>query len=191
MNFERGDEGQTSSPGSLKKVLKLARAAVDLSRTIVELETSLSEATKRYNSLRHVDIPDAMSEAGLESFKLPSGEEVTTDDFVSGSLPKDPEKRDVAIALLEQYGGAGLIKTEVSLKFSKAEHDRAVKLATQLQKRGLPAEVASSVHAQSLMAFGRERLRNGENTDWEKLGLFAGRIAKFKVPGKKREKKDA
>ena len=44
-----------------------------------------------------------------------------------------------------------------------------------------------SVVAGQLLAFVREKVRNGEEVPLETLGLFAGRVAKVKASGKRRK----
>lgn len=191
MNFEREGAASAAPTSSLKKIMKLARQAADLEVTISDLTEVISKAQSRLTHLKTMEIPDAMSEAQLSEFRMEDGTLVTAEDFVAGSIPKDPEKRQKAVELLEAYGGGGLIKPQLRLVFSKSDNAKAIKLFQQLQKKGLPVEYEASVHAQSLMAFGRERLRNGEATDFPSLGLFVGRIAKFKLPKEKKGKKNA
>jgi hypothetical protein len=48
-------------------------------------------------------------------------------------------------------------------------------------------EESEGIHAQTLLAFVREKLRNGEEVPIDTLGLYAGRVAKVKAAGKRRK----
>jgi hypothetical protein len=157
---------------------------------------SLSEALKAKNAdlhkLRSVTMPDAMAEAQQSKFTLDSGPyegfTFTSDDFVSGSFPKDPEKREVAVKYLEELDATEMIRDELAISFAKSQHNEGMSLAEDLRQKGYEVEYDSTVNAQTLMAFVRERLRNGQEIDHEKLGCFVGRLVKPKAPSKKVKK---
>jgi hypothetical protein len=79
-----------------------------------------------------------------------------------------------------------MIKTEVSVEFGKTEHNRAKDLAVKLAQDGYFVDEKEGIHAQTLLAFVREKLRNGEEVPLETLGLYAGRTAKVKLAGKRK-----
>ena len=79
-------------------------------------------------------------------------------------------------------GGADLIKTKVTVSFGRSGHNEAIALQHDLRAKGHAAELASDVHAQTLMAFAREKLKSGEPVDADKLGLFVGRTTQLKEP---------
>jgi PIN domain nuclease of toxin-antitoxin system len=178
------DVGAEDAPANLVEVVKGAcEEAVELDHTISGYEQSLKAAKGRLHHLRSKSIPEAMSEAGIgDVFSLDSGHVITVSQFVSGTLPKDPEKRAAAIEKIDQVGGGALIKTQFALAFGKGEKEEADALVALLAKHGLYAEISEGVHPQSLQAFAREKLRNGEDMPLEELGLYAGTIAKIKAP---------
>ena len=108
-------------------------------------------------------------------------------DFVAGSLTKKPEERKAALEWLASNGAADMIKSEVSVEFGKTEHNLAKDLAAKLAAEGYFVEESEGIHAQTLLAFVREKMRNGEEVPLETLGLFAGRVAKVKASGKRRK----
>jgi hypothetical protein len=95
-------------------------------------------------------------------------------------LPKDPDKRDSALAWLEEHEASDIIKTFMTLKFQKSEHNEALSLAAELHERGYDAVTESSVHPSTLIAHVKERLEKGEEVPLDTLGLFAGRRVKIK-----------
>jgi hypothetical protein len=175
-------EDTTEGDPSLERLVKMAQELVDQEQLIKDLEENLTTAKRVANKLKTTDLPDLMAEVGMASFKLPSGYAVAVEDFVSGSLPKEPEKRQGAIHWLEENGAEALIRTEVMLEFSKSEHNEALSLIADLEEKGYEPESKMGIHPQTLLAHVRERLRNGEEVPLETLGLYAGRVAKVKPP---------
>lgn len=172
--------GSTSvDPNTLEKLSALADEALALEELTAQLEEDLKVANSALNALKSRTIPDLMAELGMESFTR-NGQTLGIYEFVSGSLPKDEEKRKRAIAWLESNGGGGLIKTEISMSFGKDDRDQAVQTYKMLKQAGADPKAETGVHASTLQAFARERLKNGEQIDTEMLGLYTGRVVKIK-----------
>ena len=180
-DFFFGEDAQ--QPADLKALVALANEALALEREVAAIEGHLKERNGLLNDYKLKRIPDAMAEAGLASgeLKLDDGSSIKVEEFVSGSLPKEEAKRSAAITLLGTIGGETLIKNELSLNFEKREHNKALDLLERLRGEGYEPTLASTVHPQSLMAFVREKLRAGEEVDYETLGCFVGRKAKITV----------
>lgn len=170
--------GASAPPITLQNLESKLAEAVDLQEAVDSLEDSLKAARKALHVLRTSVIPEMMAEASMEKIAF-RGYEISVGDFVSGSLPKDPEKRKAALDWLTENGGAGLIKTEISLQFGKGEGNVAGSLAQELRDRDLSPVVDRGVHASTLKSFALERLRSGAEIDHEALGLFIGQVAKI------------
>ena len=164
---------------AIQRLMRSAQNLIDQQNLVEDLEKNLSDAKKVLQRIKTVDIPDLMAECGLSEFRhAATGARVRVEDFVSGSLPKDPVKRAAAIEALIEMGAVDLIKTEIEITFERRQHNEAVALAEDLRARGLNVEVTSGVHPQTLMADARRRLANGDQLPLETLGLYAGRVAK-------------
>ena len=169
---------------TIEAITESAKEAKSLMDKIEFMEESMKELSEKLRTLRHETIPNLMGQAQLLQFKMDDGTIISVDDFCSGSLPKDTEKRRAALDLLLAYGADGLIKTGVEAKFDRQQHARAMAIAEELRAKGCAVEVSEGVHPQTLQAFARERIRNGEAIDTEALGLYVGRIARLKLPKK-------
>ena len=176
-------ERPQAAPDTLKEISRLATSAVHLERMIAIGEEEMDKLRKQLNELRFNQLPSLMLEAGLASFRLTDNSTVTVDDYVQGSLPKEPVQRASAISVLEAAGGEALIKNQVIAHFDKKEHNKALSIARELQDRGLDVRVQQDVHHSTLQAFVREKLKRGEELAWEKLGIFVGRRATVKPAG--------
>lgn len=173
-----------SNEAAFKRMMTLAEEIVETDDQIDALEASLKDLKSRANHLKTIELPDLMAENGLSAIKLESGKTVEVSDFVTGSLPKDEARRKAAIDWLASNGGADLIKSEVKVEFSKTEHNLSKSLASRLRDEGFVTVEQESVHAQTLMAFAREKLKKGDEIPLDQLGLFSGRTVKIKA-GKK------
>lgn len=168
-----------AAPDKLDALNAALAEAIDLEVLAEQLEADLKAAKKALNTLRATRIPDMMGELGMDSVTF-RGWKVSVEDFVSGSLPKDPVAHERAVRWLEGEGAGGLIKTDLSIAFGRSQHNEALDLAGRLESEGLAPSVKSTVHPQTLCAFARERIRNGEPLDLEALGLYTGKVAKMK-----------
>jgi len=178
------DEEAPQVGAELKALIKMANELVRLEREVNHDTELLAQKKSRLNYMKTEIIPSAMVEAGLMkgSIKIEDGTEVKVEDFVSGSLPKDEAKRIEAIAELTKIGGENILKSTLTIEFAKSEHNIALDLLARLKDEGFEqAELETSVHPQTLMAFVREKLRNGEPVDAGKVGCFTGRTTKVKL----------
>ena len=116
------------------------------------------------------------------TFSLASGHKIKIMEFISGSLPKEPEERKKAFGILNNLGGGALIKTHFNLVFGKGEKQEAERLAQSLVADGFDFEEKEDVHAGSLKSFIKERMRDGSEMPLDDLGLYAGSVAKITAP---------
>jgi hypothetical protein len=182
-DFSFEEEGAAAAaPDTLKRLNETLAEAIELKQAVDQLEDDLAAAKKNLNYLNTSVLPDMMAEIGMEECTQ-NGWKVKVGEFVSGSLPKDEERKNAAIAWLEGNEAGDLLKTSLSVVFSRSQHNEALALASDIEQQGFAINVESNVHPQTLQAFARERLKNGEALDTEVLGLYTGRVAKFKRVG--------
>lgn len=181
-----------AAPNALKSASDIVEAMARCELDVEEIEAALKAKNAELTALKTVSVPAALATAGLSDFTLADGlykgVKVHVGDFVSGSLPKEPERRDAAIALLEEYEASDLIKDQIVIACAKSQHNEALDLVARLQKEGWGVVFGSDVHAMTLQKFGRERLEKGEPLDAETLGLYIGRAAKLSWPRQKKAK---
>lgn len=176
--FDLGEGAAQAAPNTLANLNASLEEAVALELMCEQMEEDLKAAKKTLQAMKTGRIPDMMAELQMDEV-VHNGWRVKISDFVSGSLPSDPEKRARAIRWLEEHEGGGLIKTELSIEFAKSQHNEALIMAQQLQTEGYAPKVDSGVHSATLQAFARERIKNGDPIDTEVLGLYTGKVAKF------------
>jgi hypothetical protein len=193
------EASKEASAPSLDLAAQIVEEQAKLESEIMIMEAALALKQKELNRVKTTLVPDALKKANTASFTIADGPYAgvicTIADFVSGSLPKEedgeakPTRRDKAIKWLEENDGASLIKDTITIGFTKSQHNQALALVDDLKKQGHEAVFKSDVHPQSLMAYGRERLREGEELDAEALGLFVGTASKLIWPKAPRARK--
>jgi Neuraminidase (sialidase) len=168
-------------PGAPDKIEQLKTAvaeAIRLEQHIAQLEEDAKVFRKQQHYLRSQVIPDIMAELQMSEL-VSAGHKIKVEDFYSGSLPKESEKRQAALDWLKTHGGEALIKTELTVPFAKSQHNVAIALTEDLAKQGYNVSLDSTVHSQTLLAFVREKVRNGDDIDFDTLGIYSGKVAKI------------
>jgi hypothetical protein len=180
------EKEEGNKPSSVPQLSKLGEQYLALEADINALTEALKAKNSELHFLRSQTLPDAMAEAQLTSFALDDGTSFSVDDFVAGSFPKDQEKKIVAVDELKKAGGEGLLRGQLSVTFAVSQHNEGLAIADDIRKKGYDVTFESTVHAQTLQAFVREKLRSGAKVNYEALGCFVGRLAKGKAPSKKK-----
>ena len=180
-SFEDAEGAQAPSDALTRLNTKIGEA-IELKQVVDQLEEDLKAAKQQLQLINTSVLPDMMAEIGVEKI-VQNGWEVKVSDFVSGSLPKDDVRKAAAIRWLEDHDAGELLKTSLSVDFSRSQHNEALNLAGSIEQQGFAPKVESTVHPQTLAAFARERIKSGEAIDTEVLGLYTGRVAQYKNVG--------
>lgn len=183
--FEAAKGSAAADPGSLQRLNDLADEAVQLEQLAATMEDDLAAIKKSLNNLKTKVLPEIMAELGVENITR-NGIKLSVHDFVSGSLPKEEDKRKAAIAWLEAHDGGGLIKTNIELVFGREFRDEATELVRSLTEQGHNPVVDEGVHSSTLQSYARERLKSGAEIDTELLGLYTGTTVKITLPKSKK-----
>lgn len=166
--------------GVMEKMIRLATEVSSLETTKADIEQELKDIGNRINTIKINELPTLFSELGISEFKLADGSKLKIKEVVAGSIPKDPEKKQAALNWLDNNDCGDLIKTFVELDFAKGQDNFAKNAVALLEENGYEPTVDKGVHAQSLCARVRERLKTGEDLDLEVLGVYVGKTIDFK-----------
>jgi hypothetical protein len=186
----KAKEEAEASSDKLDKIVALVKEGAAIQEAIENLTEALKVNVGRFNRIKQVELVNLMKEANMGKYESEDGKIKTKlDNYVSGSLPKDEHDREEALKVLEEAGGVALIKTDIAVRFPKSMHNAAkdffVKVQELLKEYDPEGEIdfepdfKEGVHAASLQAFAREKIRKGEELNYEALGLTVGQHVKF------------
>jgi hypothetical protein len=157
--------------------------ALRLVRETGALEALRAEVARREKDLKDLaerQLPEKFTAVGITALPLTNGATIEVKPFVGASI--EEEKREAAYAWLERVGAGDLVKNLVTLAFGRGEDALATFIHGVAQRAGLTAEIKKSVNYQTLQAWVRDRLGRGEGVDTGVITVYAGQVAKIKLP---------
>lgn len=171
-----GDDG-SSDLSTLIRKMQLAEEEIET------LSQQLSRRKEELRKLSEQSIPAKMDELGISSIKLATGHSVTVEPFVSISIHKGREED--AHRWLDSIGAGGIVKHTISVPFARDAGEAALDFRAMLDMHGLSYVDKTKVEPQTLEAFARRRIANGESFP-EEFKVYPGRYTKIQLPRKKR-----
>lgn len=178
-------EKKKSAPtqDKLSQLARLADQQREWEVKIAKIEEELDEAKKKLASISEGVLPGLMDELELEEFKTKSGLVIKVGEHVRASISK--ERAEEAFQWLDDNGFSKLIKRTFTILFGKDEEKWANKFEGDLKKRKrqLAVKRKKEVHNQTLVAFVKERLTEGQEIPLELFGVFRQRYTKVEING--------
>jgi len=162
----------------LATVATLARAIRDTEETINSLEDQLKLEKNKLLKLTDEELPSALAEVGISSFKLEDGSTVEVKQTYGASILVN--NRESAYNWLRDHGYDDIIKNTVLCQFGRGEDDQASAFAAFAQQQGYVPEQKTEIHPQTLRAFVKERVENGDEFPMELFGAWVGQRAVVK-----------
>lgn len=161
-----------------------AMELAEVDRKIVLAEEFLKTLTDRKNELETSILPDLMAEAGVKSIKLESGATLTLGTVATGSLPKDPAKRIVALKWLTDNGYGDFIECVVSASFVKGHKAEAESLYEYVKENDqAKVSLDEGIHWKTLTSQMKQRVVEGKETPLDLLGVSVMPRARFTTKG--------
>ena len=157
----------------------LIRTAQSIDREGRLAEDVVKDAKRKRERYLYDLIPAKMQEMGLDKVEV-DGNKVSLSTFVSGTMPKDPLQRDIALQHLRQIGAADFIKNDVSVRFGVSEDNRARAMQADLENKGFETAAKTWVEPQTLKKLIRERVENKQEIDLEIFNAHIGTVAKIR-----------
>lgn len=167
------------TPGQGVDILLQAEKDVDA----IQEQLDLAKAYKR--ELETQILPDIFGSTEQKRAESASGAAALMGLSVEGSLPKIDEKspedqqalqrqaREAALALADEYGWGPLIKSTVTASWDKGDRQKAIDHYNNLRRadNSVVLKIDESIHASTLAAQVKNRLREGKAVDSKTLGL--------------------
>lgn len=175
-----------NNPDEMAQVAILAEEQWAAEEKVAKLEAELAAAKEALKEISEKKLPELMETLGISSYKTTSGLEVDVKEVIRAHISE--ENKPSAFGWLEANESGGIIKSEVVSSFGRDEIDKAKELVDYLLKQNRPAAIKRSVHAQTLMAYVRERLAAGKDIPIDLFGVLRQRVSKVGVPKAKKSK---
>jgi len=169
---EKLGDDKLSSVSQLAEKMRLQAELVE------GLEQSLKDAKQTLYKLRDDTLPTALQELGLTGLTLSDGSKVNLKPTYGGHITV--ANREEAHQWLRDHKYDDIIKNTVSCQFGRGEDQEAAMFYEELNRQGMVASQKTEVHAQTLKAWVRERVENGDNFPMELFGAFVGQQAEIK-----------
>ena len=184
--------GQTEvSGGDLELLTGLAERQIELEAKIAERQEEIKDLEAQVREISWKQIPELFESLYMELFRLQDGSEITVVEQLRLSIPKDEERHAEVIAWLIENNGSYLIKEEFGFKFDKGQGDAAKQFAEYCEKYPGRLNMAhfEGVETNSVKAFIKNKLEEGEEVPLSMLGGHRQTIAKIKPPKKSKGKR--
>lgn len=172
-----------ASEDRLAQIRAVAAAVREADAQILDIEESLKETKSRRERLVVEVLPDLMDGAGVPSLTLAADGnlpavkvEVGTHYFANIAAGWEPERRAAAMSWFDDHGSGDLVKTTLTMEFSRDKRAEAVSLARQLRLDGREVNVIETVHFMTLTSWLKERHR--ASLELPPLDLIGGHIAR-------------
>lgn len=199
---EEAEQSPVASDEQVARIRTKAGELLQVESELRDLEEKQKQLSQRRNELRHKELPDLLSEFGLDSLGLPQageyGADLVSTPYYHANIAAewDPEQRQAAFEYLDSIEAGDLVKNIVTLSFSREESElaaayleilRGTELRTMLEAKlgrrinWMPEPVVDrTVPWNTLTAFVKEQIESGASLDLEKLGATVGSVAKIK-----------
>lgn len=173
------ETAEETSEVTLNEIMELGKKQLELQQEVLQAEEALKQKKAELRRISSVDLPERMAAAGMEMFKLKTGQTVQMVNHVAVNIKA--ADRPAAYAWFNEHGYGALVKTKVALEFGKGEDDAAKELLALLDEKGYQASAKQDIHAQTLKKFGKDIMEEGrvdEMPDFIRIDSFPEAVIK-------------
>lgn len=184
--IEDAEMASQISDDDLQSVQDLGNRQLKLERQLEQLDEVTKKVKEAMRRISDDLLPKQMMKAGVSSFKLLTGEEISMDTVIAANMPKaDDPIYPKAIGWLDEAGLGDIIKKDVIAKFGRGEAEKAQRIFDEINRLTngeTPLEMKESVHYQTLNSTLRARVKKGESLPTEEDGfsIYYGPRTKIK-----------
>ena len=182
MDLEQESAKITVDTDQSKQLSELCNKMLDLQEQAKRLEENLKNKKDEISKLSELEIPNLMQQAGIMSLKLADGSSVEVKPFYAAKIPISKEHE--AYDWLTSNGHGDLIKNIVSLNFQRSQDNEANALVQDLINKGHNVSQKKKVEPQTLKAFVKEAIQNGESVPMDLFGVYISNKTTIKTKEK-------
>lgn len=155
-------EEQELPPNQLARLVSRYRV---LDEEVKKLEHELSEAKEAFNEISQTEIPQFLLQYGVSGVPLSTGEMLSIKQEVSASIKDMPAFAEY----VTERGDDDILKTTMVLGKVPAEIAKRIRVLL-LQEFDLSADIAQTVHPQTLKKYVKELCGIGMDDPEDRLG---------------------
>lgn len=151
---------------------------------IGEKEAELAQLKAQLKDIVQARLPEAMTDARIPKFTTSNGTQIELIDVVAGTWPTDEQKVEQAIHWLEQEKLTDLLKTTITVEFDRGDAAAAKEFFESVRGNNAKkaATMKQAVHASTLSAEFRRRLKAGKHIPVEIFNGYVAKAVKIKEP---------
>lgn len=165
---------QTTIPGveepgdDLRTLMTWARKLAELDQKTGELLEEAEKVKGEANEYRYTHIPRIMQNIGIDTITFDSGKKIALKEDVFASISAD--RMQAAVQFLRNKNMAGIVKTNYLIQSDQV---------TQAREHGVIVQETSTINANTLRAFVKERIAVDENFPKDIFGVSVRPVAKI------------
>jgi hypothetical protein len=149
---------------------------------VARIDQELADAKAKLRDIAWNQVPELMDKLGMREFTTNAGLKIKVSDDVRCGVIKSPP----ALKWLRDNGLGGLIKSRVTVPFSKGSEADADALVDKLQGEGMAATCTQEVHNQTMQSTIKGLLEEGKDVPLDLFGAHMQSRAKVEPAKKKR-----
>jgi hypothetical protein len=176
------DELEKLSTEGGKQLSDLVKEATQAQNMALRAKDEATRLQKIADKYKYELLPGKMQEVGLDKVQV-GNFSVSLGIYVTGTMPKDPMQKDIALTHLREIGCDDFIKNQVNVNFPVAQDAKAEALRRELESKGMETTSRVWVEPQTLKKLIRERVENSQPINLEIFNAHIGTIAKIKGEG--------
>ena len=175
--FEDAQGPLPVTDAAVSQISELAQRLKDIRNYRAKVEARLDE-TKQKETEAEIALARFMSDKGVSSIKLVTGEQVQAEEKLHASIPK--ECREEAFQWLDDHGHGDLVRSNVSVQFKKGQEEMVLKAIEALKAIHLTPEHKKDVHWKTLTSWVSEQMAQGAGIPMELFGAFIRTVITIK-----------
>ena len=175
----------------LDALRKMVGEARDKEALKADLESRLKETNIRLQELYHKDLPDLLDQVGVPSISLAAEGNLPAvtakaEPYYRANIAAEwePDRKQAAFSLLDSLESGDIIKSDVTVQFSRGQREQTLALTEQLKTLGFSPIVKDQVPWATLTSWLKEQVERHDVTftaqQLETLGATIGRIVRLK-----------
>jgi hypothetical protein len=157
---------------SLAQIVQTAEAQEAAELEVATLTEDLKTATNKLRRISEEEFPELLDSLEMTEDITVGGFRVKLTEKLFGSIPV--ASREEAMEWLEANGHGDIVKRQILIEFGKDEEKWAREFIAECRARDkkLNMQVKRTVHPQTLQAWCREMVADGEDFDMELFGVY-------------------